>query len=127
MNKIIILLFFVLSLSANESYYKNGKLVDLQEIQTFRNLDDNNVKYFKNINGQKLGITDEILVKCKDDVDCKSLLSKFSLTDVTNLTDTIYLVKIKDYDTIFSTSRELFESGDVEFAHPNFIQEKRRR
>ena len=127
MKKIIIFLIYILSLSAGESYYERGKLINLQELHTFRDNVSSEIKFFKTPSGQKLGITDEILVKCKDGIDCRSLLNRFFLRDITNVTDTIYSVKIIDYDTIFSLSRELFESGDVEFAHPNFIKQKRKR
>jgi len=127
MIKIVLLILFVLSLNANDSYYERGKLVNLQELHNFRNGDNSEIKYFKTNSGQKLGITDKILLKCKDGINCRALLKKFSLTEVINLTDTIYSVKIMNYDTIFSLSRELFESGDVEFAHPNFIKQRRKR
>ncbi len=127
MDKLFILFLFVVSLYGDSSYYERGRLVNLQELNTPRDYDSEAVKYFKTTTGQKIAITDEILVKCKDGIDCKKLLNSFSLTDISNLTDTIYIVKVIDYDSIFPISKELFESGDVEFAHPNFIKQKRKR
>ncbi|MEA2100481.1 MAG: hypothetical protein U9P72_10155 [Campylobacterota bacterium] len=127
MKKIVIFLLFVLSLNASESYYERGKLVNLEEVRMLRDSEGSGIKYFKTKSGQKLGITDDILVKCKGGIDCLDLLNRFSLTDVSKLTDTIFIIKIKDYNTIFSLSRALYESGDVEFAHPNFIKERRKR
>lgn len=112
--------------NADSSFYERGELTELQKINA-RSSDGSGVDYYKTRSGQKVGITDEILVKCKAGVDCKALLSKFNLNDVSNVTDTILLVKIKDYDNIFLLSRELFETGKMEFAHPNFIKQRRLR
>ncbi|MCF6330591.1 MAG: hypothetical protein L3I99_03475 [Sulfurimonas sp.] len=115
------------ALYANESYYKGGKLVELQNMHISKSVNGSYVDYFKNKQGHKIGVTDDILVQCKDGVSCSKLLNKFNLINYSKLTDKIFIIKIKDYDNIFSISRKLFESGDVEFAHPNFIQEKRKR
>jgi len=88
---------------------------------------DTGLEYFTTKHGQKIGITDEILIKCKDGIDCTELLSRFNLEGVSKITDTIFLVKISDTNDMFSLSRELFETGDVEFAHPNFVKERRLR
>ena len=127
MKKLFILLLFALMLNADSTYYERGELTELQKTNIQRSSDGSGIEYYKTKSGQKVGITDEILVKCKAGVDCKSLLNQFNLNDVSNLTDTIFLVKVKNYDNIFLLSRELFESGKVEFAHPNFTKERRLR
>ena len=129
MNKVIsLILLGVLSTSyANESYYKNGKLIKLQNIYISRSINRSGIDYYKTANGQKVGITDEILVQCKEGISCSKLLHDFNLKSYSKLTDRIFIVKIEDYDSIFDISRKLFESGNVEFAHPNFIKERQRR
>lgn len=112
---------------ANASYYENGKLVELENIHSSRSVNGSYIEYYKNANGQKVGITDDILVQCNEGVDCPSVLNQFNLTDYKKLTDKIFVVKIQDYDNIFSVSRALFESKKVKFAHPNFIKERQRR
>lgn len=126
MKKLIILLFAIL-LNADSSYYDRGELVELQKMKVLRTADSNGIEYFKTRSGQKIGITDEILIQCKVGIDCIALLNQFNLSNVSKVTDTIIVVKITDYDNIFSLSRELYESGKVEFAHPNFIKERRLR
>ena len=127
MKKFLILSLFALLLNADSSYYEKGKLVELQKMNTLRSADGGSVEYFQTTKGQKIGIKDEILVQCKTGVDCKLLLNQFNLNDISKVTDTIFVVKIKDYDNIFLISRELFESAKVNFAHPNFVKERRLR
>ncbi len=128
--KIIITTIFLglLSISyANDSYYSNGQLVELQNIHSSRSASGSYIDYYKTANGQKVGITDDILVQCKEEVNCTQLLNQFNLTNYTKLTDKIFIIKIQDYDNIFSVSRALFESQKVKFAHPNFIKERKQR
>ena len=115
------------SVFANESYYKNGKLVELENIHETRSYSGSYIDYYKTMHGQKIGITDDILVQCKEGINCSDLLTKYNLSNFSKLTDKIMIVKIEDYDNIFSISRELYESGNVDFAHPNFIKERRKR
>lgn len=122
-------LFFGLAtiLLADASYYENGKLVELNKAKTLRSASANALDVYETEHGKRVGITDEILVKCKEDVDCKSLLEQFGLYDATSLTKQIMIVKVQDYDQIFDLSRRLFESGKVDFAHPNFTKERKLR
>jgi hypothetical protein len=127
MKKILLFLSLALFLNASDSYYDRGKLVELKKVLTSRDSNNKGIEYFLTKNGKKVGITDEILVQCKVGVDCKDLLNQFDQFNVSKLTDTIFTVKVENYDSIFSLSRALFDSGKVEFAHPNFIKEKKLR
>ena len=126
MKKILLILLFGLLLSANESYYDKGILVNLESTKESRSLAEGNLKYFKTKSGKRVGVRDEILVKCKAKIDCIELLKRYKQTQITQLTSTIYKVKVKK-DELFSLSRELYESGDVEFAHPSFTKEVHKR
>ena len=127
MKKVVMFLLFTLLLNADGSYYERGKLVELQKMHEIRVNDNSGIEYYKTKSGQKIGITDKILVQCKSGVDCSSFLAKYDLRDVSKLTEKIFVIKVNDYDTIFSLSRALFESGSVEFAHPNFVKERKLR
>jgi hypothetical protein len=124
MKKAMLLLSFALLLGANESYYDRGELVELKEVLTTRSIGTKEVKSFLTPSGQKVGITNDILVKCKVGVNCEDLFSQFNQANVSKLTDTIFVIKVENYDQIFSLSRDLYNSGKVEFAHPNFIKER---
>ncbi len=127
MKRLALLMMTAILANAESSFYERGELTQLEKITSSRSADNSGIEYYKTQNGQKVGITDEILVKCKSGIDCNALLAKFNLTDISNVTETILLVKIKEYDDIFSVCRELFESEKVEFAHPNFIKQRRLR
>ena len=127
MKKLLVLSLFALILNADSTYYERGELVELKKVNELRGADSNGVEYFQTRSGQKIGIKDELLVQCKAGVDCKTLLSKFNLDEISKVTDTIFVAKVKEYDGIFTLSRELYESGKVEFAHPNFVKERRLR
>ena len=128
MKIILLMLLSIFSLSyANESYYENGKLVELQNIYSSSDANDSSIKYYKTVTGKKVGVTDQLLVQCIESVNCPELLDTFNLSNYSKLSNTIFIVKIKNGDNIFSVSKALFESKEVEFAHPNFIKEKRKR
>ena len=127
--KIILLIFLgIFSIPfANESYYKNGKLVELQNTHTSRSFRNSSINYYKTLTGKKVGVTDQLLVQCKKSVNCPRLLDTFNLSNYSKLSDKIFIVKIENGDNVFSLSRALFETQKIEFAHPNFIKERRKR
>ena len=128
MKTILLIILGIFSIScANESYYKNGKLVELQSSYSSRAFYGSSIKHYKTMSGNKVGITDELLVQCKELVNCPKLLDKFNLLNYSKLSDKIFIVKVENGDNIFSISRALFETEKVEFAHPNFIKERRQR
>ena len=140
MKIILLILIGIVSMSyANESYYKNGKLVELQNIYSSSDFNNSSIKhykqdsnsssikYYKTLTGNKVGITDQVLVQCSESVNCPELLDNFNLSNYSKLSDKIFVVKIENGDNVFSISRLLFESTKVEFAHPNFIKERKRR
>jgi len=124
---LLLSLFGIESLNADSSYYERGELVELKKMYTQRDANKNTIEYFKTNSGKKIGIKDEILVKCKAGVDCIALLNQFGLDDISKITDTIFVAKTEDFDNIFNVCRGLFESKKVEFAHPNFVKERRLR
>ena len=127
--KIKLLIFLgIFSISyANESYYKNGKLVELQNTHVARSSNHSSTNYYKTTAGNKVGVTDQILVQCKKSVSCPKLLATFNLSNYSKLSDEIFVVKIENGDNIFSVSRALFETEKVVFAHPDFIKQRRKR
>ena len=125
--KLLLLVFVLSSLSwANESYYKNGELVELKLSSHSRSLKDSSINYYQTKSGKKIGVKNEILLKCKGNVDCSSFLKSYDLTNYSKLTKDIFIVKVFNSD-VFSVSRSLYETGKVEFVHPNFINKKRKR
>lgn len=127
MKRIVLFMIFSVFLNAESSYYEKGKLVQLKKLYEKRISDNNNIEYYQTQGGYRIGIKDEILVQCKEGINCSKLLASYSNVEVLKLTDKIFVLKVQDYDTVFSTSRELFNSGSVDYAHPNFIKERKLR
>jgi len=127
--KLVLLIFLgIFSISyANESYYENGKLVELQNTHSSRSVKDSSINYYKTVTGKKVGVTDKLLVQCKASVNCPNLLDSFNLLNYSKLSNKIFVVKIVNGESVFSVSRALFESKKVVFAHPDFIKERRKR
>jgi hypothetical protein len=78
---------------------------------------------YKTNDGLEFGLSDEIIIKCKQDIknsDKEQILAKFSLRKAksTKIYDCYLLSKDKD---IISVANELYESGLFEFAYPNLI------
>ena len=128
MKIILLILIGIVSMSyANESYYKNGELVELQNIYSSKNVNNSSITYYKTLSGKKIGVTNQLLLQCKESVDCIKLLDTFNLSNYSKLSDTIFIVTITNSNNIFSVSKALFESKKVVFAHPNFIKKKKKR
>ena len=114
-------------LYANESYYENGKLVEVQNTHISRSSNHSSINYYKTAAGKKIGVTDQLLIQCKKSIDCPKLLATFNLSNYSRLSDKIFVVKVENGDNIFSVSRAIFETNKVEFAHPDFTKERRKR
>jgi len=128
MKILLSILLGLLSLSyADESYYKNGKLVELQNTHISRSSNHSSTSYYKTASGKSVGVTDQLLVQCKRSVSCPKLLATFDLLNYSKLSDTIFVVKVENGDNVFSVSRALFESNKVLFSHPDFTKERRKR
>ena len=112
-------------LSSEEFYYEYGKRVDISLVSETRAV--NGVSYYKSSTGQKMGLRDEIILKCKSGVECRDSLSKYKFLSIKNLSDSLILVRVRDTKSIFKISQELYNEDNIEFAMPNFIKERRAR
>ncbi|MCF6206686.1 MAG: hypothetical protein L3J47_07340 [Sulfurovum sp.] len=127
----ILIFLTVVTIAGAESYYRNGEIIELQKIQEPRVLSADHtqkeIMFFRTQHGTKVGVTNEILVGCKNDVNCIELFERFNVSEFTKLTPEIYVVKVDDNRSVFTLSRQLYESGSVLFAHPNFIKKRVKR
>ena len=127
-----LLSIFTISLFGGDDYYiQYGKKVEVAKIvekqALSRNVASEKVDFYMTSHGKKVGVTNEIIVKCLESVICAEIFKSFSLTEASNLSDSLYLVKIPDGDDVFTISNKLSNNPNVEFAHPNFIKTNIRR
>lgn len=129
MRFILIPLYLVSFLLANEYYYSFGKKINLTKSYELRATNNSNTVYYVKENGSKVGVSNEIIVKCKEDINCKQLLSSQNFANISKLTSSLFLIKLNEIDknNIFEISRDLSVNTDIKFAHPNFIKNKKRR
>jgi hypothetical protein len=109
------------------SYYSRGKLIEVEKTYTERSLDGSAVKYYTTSRGEKVGVTDEILVKCKADRDCYDVIKKYNFKEIKKINSFLFKVKVKDDKDVFRISRELYEDENIAIAHPNFTRKIKRR
>lgn len=111
---------------ASDFYYENGKKIELSKVKEKRE-NSNDISYYKNAEGRKLGVKNEILLQCVVAKGCKEVLAKYELDSVSALSDKIFLVKVSEDKNVFEMSQKLYEDEAIEIAHPNFIKTKKRR
>jgi len=114
-----------LSLSAESFYYEYGKKVTVKKISDNRT--NSSISYYKNSLGKKIGIKNEIIFKCMEGKECLSIVKGYNLTDISNLSNNIYIVKILNGNDIFEISQKLYLEDNIEFANPNFVKKRHRR
>ncbi len=125
MKKITLLMIVALSLHAGDYYYEYGKKVMI--VKSYESRDSSGIKYYENSMGKKIGVKDEIIVKCKEGLSCQNSLKKYDIAGISKLSDTMFLVKVPKDKNVFTLSQKLYKDDSVDFAHPNFIKQRRRR
>ena len=130
MKKLLLLLILLTSLSAESFYYQNGKKVFLKPAPSlapaaFGVRSVNDITYYENENGQKLGVKNQILVTLKEHSSIESILEKYNLLLVKKLTSTIYLLETKSLnDSVFEKAAALYEDETTLHAEPNFSRKR---
>jgi len=133
MKKEIIMGLIGLSLltEASDFYYENGKKVDVVKVEKTNTQQKKSigteVEYYQTSKGHKVGVKNDILVECKENKDCKKVLSAYETLSVEALSDTIFMVTIAKDKNVFEFSQKLYTDKDITIAHPNFRKEKGRR
>ena len=127
MKILLLIILFCATLLSDTYYYEYGKKVQLTKLKETRELNDNNITYYQNSAGQKVGVKKEIIAKCKSLSACEAIFMKYNLTQTENLTSKIILIKLKSDADPFEVSQKLSLEDDIEFAHPNFIKRRKQR
>jgi hypothetical protein len=108
-------------------YYSYGKLTKLTPLKDTRRVANHDIKYYTNKAGQKVGVKNEILAKCKSKIPCLEIFEKYNFEEVEQLTSKLIFIKLKKDQNPFDISNELYQNSDIEFAHPNFIKKRYKR
>ncbi len=127
MKFLLLVILFSISLWSESYYYEYGKKVELTKIKEQRVINDQVIEYYKNSAGQKVGVKNEIVVKCSSQQECKNIFKKYNLTEVEYLTKTIALIKLLNGENVFTLSQKLYLEEGITTAHPNFVKKRYRR
>jgi hypothetical protein len=133
MKKQIIISFLGLTLliNAGEFYYSNGNKVELSKVEVSQTIGsrmlNSRTKYYKTATGKSIGVRDDILVECVANKDCKEVLSKYEITEISQLTDSIYIIKISSDKNVFEFAQKLYGDNNIKIAHPNLRKIRNRR
>lgn len=113
--------------SASDYYYEYGKKVNVTTSYEQRAVNSNNVDYYITDSGNKVGVTDKIIIECKSGIECTAILNTHGYMNVSKLSDKLFIITINEGENIFEVSRKLYNDKDIKLAHPNFIKTKKRR
>jgi hypothetical protein len=133
MKKQIIISFLGLTILANsgEFYYSNGSKIELSKVEVSQTVGsrmlNSRTKYYKTATGKSIGVRDDILVECVANKDCREVLSRYEITEISQLTDSIYIVKIASDKNVFEFSQKLYGDSNIKIAHPNLRKIRNRR
>ncbi len=81
------------------------------------------VDYYKNEKGIILGVTNQLILKLKDDSNLQTYLNEYNLTIKANLGKNLYLLKAENNNLAIDAANALSNKNDVKYSHPDFIEE----
>ncbi len=117
-------MFLTLTLLADVYYYEYDKKVQLTKLKDSRS---SGIAYYENSAGQKIGVKNQVLVKCKSTDKCKKIFDKYNLKETENLTSSIVLINLKQNEDPFELSQKLYLEDGISIAHPNFVKKRQQR
>ncbi|MCH9814602.1 MAG: hypothetical protein K0U47_11755 [Epsilonproteobacteria bacterium] len=118
---------FVLTACASDFYYDRGEKVEVTKTSQTRAVNDQNVSYYITEKGHKVGVTNDVIVKCESAKSCVETLHKKGFKQVSQLSSTLFLVRLERGEDVFKVAQKLHEDSEIKFAQPNFLKEKIKR
>ncbi len=137
MKKILLLIFLLISsvFSQELFYYSGGHKQPLiakfsrYEVKNFIPKNAKNIKaiYYRTQNNDLVGISNRIIVGLKDESLKETLLNRYHLKMIEELGNNIYVFQTPDRMKTLDISNEIYKIKGVDFSHPDFIKQKRKR
>ena len=127
MKTLLLIILFPTTVWGESYYYEYDKKVTLTELKKTKSFNEDNITYYQNSFGHKVGVKKEIIAKCKNDSNCKEIFKKYNLTNIQNLTSKIILITLNKNQDPFEISQKLYFEENIVFAHPNFVKKRKRR
>ncbi len=126
--KLLILLFWTsYILIADSIYYEYGKKVVLSKLPTQRVVNGHTIQYYQTQDGNKIGVKNEVIIKCDSAVVCQNIFNKYDLNSTKKLSEKFYLISVPKNQDLFELSSKLYMEDSIEMAHPNFVKKRFKR
>ena len=122
----IILILFVQSGCASDTYYRSNDKVDITPIPSLSK-SNSNIDYYQNEHGTVLGVSNKLIVKLKESGSLENYLDEFNLTLEKTFGQNLYLLISSDKSLTIEIANRLSEKDDVAYAHPDFIKKSIKR
>ncbi len=124
----LFVLIFTLPLFS-DYYINDGKKQKLYPLKENRSIKSDNIIYYADEKGRKLGVSSEIII-CfdKNSTDTKnSLIKKFNLIFKKELSETMFLYSVQNSSKTVETANLISKEKGVKFAQPDFLIKKEKR
>jgi len=124
-NITIIFILFAQSTYANNLHYiQNNKKINLTPITVkTRTILNNKMDYYINENNITLGVSNQLMLKLKNDNNLKSYLIEFNLIINREIIKDLYVLETSHKSLTINISNELSQKNDVIFSHPDFLKQ----
>lgn len=111
---------------ANTYYYQGGKKQELEPVKKINRTTDT-YDFYKTKSGAKVGVSDTMLVKFRNTANLEFYVKKYNLTILEELIPNLFEIQVANKSMTIDIANELYEQEDIEYAHPNFLQEVQKR
>lgn len=112
-------------LLAEEYYYEFGEKVYLTEDTAPRTSKNSTGRQFQTKQGHRMSATGEIILKVHSFEQLSYFLEKYPIESYQKLDSKTYLLKPTRESDLFALANRMHLDSMSNYAHPNFIREKR--
>jgi hypothetical protein len=128
MKKILLTTLLFGSLFAQDTYYYllDGKKETLTPISHLTR-EHSNIEFYKTSRNTTVGVSDQLIVKTKDNTNLDDYINKYNLELIKKLSKNLYLLKTDDKSQTISIANQLSLDENILYSHPNFIKKTIRR
>jgi len=102
------------------------KFIFLSKFVFFTFSFSNDVYYFVNKRGIKLGVSNKLIIKTKFNILDK-YLKQYNLKFIKQISEDLYLVKTKDKNLTLKIAKILNDKDDIQFAQADYKKRKLKR
>lgn len=115
----LFIFFTIYIFSSDTFYYQNNQKIKLLKLTQGDIL---STHYYKTPQNKIIGVSNEIIIKLKNETHIQDLSTKYNFIILDKLSDKIYLVQVQNNNQTLDIANLLHYENDIEYAQPNFIK-----